>query len=168
MPSEETFQVRGPSRPEVFLTKEGYEKLTKEFHYLKTVRRREISKEIKEAREHGDISENAEYEAAKEKQALVERRILQLETKLSQARIIDDKRIPKDRAYLGATVILRNSKSGEELRYTLVGGDEADSSEGKISVHSPLAKGLLGHRAGDRVEIRVPAGIRKYEILRIL
>lgn len=155
------------SSEETFLTKEGYEKLTKELHYLKTVRRSEISKEIKEAREHGDISENAEYQAAKEKQAFVETRILQLETKLSQARIIDSKRIPKDRVYLGATVILRNLESGEELKYTLVGGDEADSSEGKISVHSPLAKGLLGHRAGDRAEIRVPAGIRKYEILRI-
>ncbi len=157
MPSEETF-----------LTKEGYEKLKKELHYLKTVRRREISKEIREAREHGDISENAEYEAAKEKQALVETRISQLATKLSQARIIDSKKTPKNKVYLGATVILRNSESGEELRYTLTGGDEADSSEGKISVHSPLAKGLLGHKAGDRVEIRVPAGIRKYEILRIL
>ena len=155
------------SGEEIFLTKEGYEKLTKELHYLKTVRRREISKEIKEAREHGDISENAEYEAAKEKQAFVETRILQLETKLSQARIIDNKRIPKDRVYLGVTVSLRNLESGEELSYTLLGGDEADSSEGKISVHSPMAKGLLGHKAGDRVEIRVPVGIRKYEILRI-
>jgi len=155
------------SSEETFLTKEGYEKLTKELHYLKTMRRREISKEIKEAREHGDISENAEYEAAKEKQAFVETRILQLETKLSQARIIDSKRIPKDRAYLGATVLLKNIESKEELRYTLVGGDEADSSEGKISIHSPMAKGLLGHKAGDRVEIRVPVGIRKYEILRI-
>ncbi|MBU4310927.1 transcription elongation factor GreA [bacterium] len=151
----------------IFLTKEGYEKLTKELYYLKTVRRREISKEIKEAREHGDISENAEYEAAKEKQAFMETRILQLETKLSQARIIDDKRIPKGRAYLGATVLLRDLESGEELSYTLLGGDEADSSEGKISVHSPVAKGLLGHKAGDRVEIRVPAGIRKYKILKI-
>lgn len=155
------------SGEEIFLTKEGYEKLTKELHYLKTVRRREISKEIKEAREHGDISENAEYEAAKEKQAFVETRILQLETKLSQARIIDNKRIPKDRVYLGVTVSLRNLESGEELSYTLLGGDEADSSEGKISGHSPMAKGLLGHKAGDRVEIRVPVGIRKYEILRI-
>lgn len=157
MPSEGTF-----------LTKEGYEKLTKELHHLKTVRRREISKEIKEAREHGDISENAEYEAAKEKQALVEARISRLATKLSQARIIDSNKTPKNKVYLGATVILRNLESGEELRYTLVGGDEADSSEGKISVHSPLAKGLLGHKAGDRVEIRVPAGIRKYEILKLV
>lgn len=155
------------SSTKIFLTKEGYEKLTRELHYLQTVRRREITKEIKEAREHGDISENAEYSAAKEKQAFVEVQILQLETKLSQAIIIDIKKIPKDRVYLGATVILKNLESGEESRYTLVGGDEADSAEGKISIHSPLAEGLLEHRVGDKVEIRVPAGIRKYEILKI-
>lgn len=155
------------SNETTFLTKEGHEKLTKELHHLKTERRREISKEIKEAREHGDISENAEFAAAKEKQSFVETRILQLESKLSQAQIIDSKNIPKDKVYLGVTVLLKNLESGEELKYTLLGGDEADSSEGKISVHSPLAQGLLGHGVGDRVEIQVPAGIRKYEILRI-
>ncbi len=151
----------------VYLTREGYEKLRKKLEYLKTVRRREISKEIGKAIAHGDISENAEYDAAKEAQGLNEKRIAELENKLSHVRLIDDEDIPKDRALIGATVKLKDLDSGEELEYTLVSEVEADFSQGKISVTSPVGKGLLGHRENESIEIKIPAGILRYQILKI-
>ena len=151
----------------VYLTREGYEKLRKKLEHLKTVRRREISKEISKAIAHGDISENAEYDAAKEAQALTEKRIAELENKLGCVRIIDDEDIPKDQVLIGATVKLKDLDSGEELRYTLVSELEADFSQGKISVTSPVGKGLLGHRENESIEIKIPAGILRYQILKI-
>jgi len=151
----------------VYLTREGYEKLRKELELLKTVRRRELSAEIGIARAHGDISENAEYDAAKDAQALNEARIAGLEKRLVQAQILDDTNIDKDKALIGATVKLKDLDSGEEIQYTLLSELEADFSQGKISITSPLGKGLLGHKENEIVEIKVPAGIVKYQILKI-
>lgn len=150
-----------------YLTREGYEKLRKKLEHLKTVRRREISKEIGKAIAHGDISENAEYDAAKEAQALTEKRIAELENKLGYARIIDDEDIPKDQVLIGATAKLKDLDSREELQYTLVSELEADFSQGKISITSPVGKGLLGHKENETVEIKIPAGILRYQILKI-
>lgn len=155
------------SKGDVFLTREGFEKLKEQLDYLMNVKRRELSKEIGRARGFGDISENAEYDAAKEALALNEQRILELQDKLSRARIIEDENIPKDKIYIGAKVQLLDLNSNEELSYTLVAEDEADYSLGKISVSSPVGKGLLGHKIGEIVNIPVPAGILKYKILNI-
>lgn len=152
---------------DIYLTKEGYEKLKEELKYLKTVKRRELSQEIGEAREHGDISENAEYDAAKEAQGLNEKRIHELEDKLSRARVIDDTNIPKDEIVIGAKVTLKDLDTGEELLYTLVSPIEADYKQGKISTASPVGRGLLNHKENDTVEINVPAGILKYKVLKI-
>jgi transcription elongation factor GreA len=138
-----------------------------ELRHLKAVRRRALMKEIAEARAHGDLSENAEYDAAKDAQALNEKRIAELEKKLAGARIIDDLDIPTDRVFLGATVTLKNLDTGDEVVRTLVPSEEADAERGKISVASPIAKGLLGNREGDEVEIKVPAGVVRYKIMRI-
>jgi len=155
-------------RPEdIHLTRQGYEKLREQLEYLKTVRRREIIEELNEAIAHGDLSENAEYDAAKEAQAQNEMRIAELEKKLIRARIIDDENIPIDEVRIGATVKLKDLGSGEELRYTLVAELEADFSQGKISISSPVGKGLLGHKENEIVEIKVPAGILRYKILKI-
>ena len=149
------------------LTPEGYEKLRKQLENLKTVKRRKITKAIGEARAHGDISENAEYDAAKEAQGLNEKKIAELEHKLSNAQILDDTKMAKDEALVGATVTLKDLSSGETVEYTLVSELEADFAHGKISVTSPVGKGLLGHKAKQTVEIEVPAGTLKYKILKI-
>lgn len=151
----------------IYLSSKGYEKLRKELEFLKTVKRRELSGAIGEARAHGDISENAEYDAAKEAQGLSEKRIAELEEKLSKARILDDTNMPKDEALIGATVKLEDLDSKEVLQYTLVSELEADFSQGKISVTSPVGKGLLGHKVKETVKIEVPAGVLKYKILKI-
>lgn len=151
----------------IYLTREGYEKLKKNLEYLKNVSRRKISKEIGEAIAHGDISENAEYDAAKEAQGLNEKRIAELEDKLSRGRIIDDENIPKDKVLIGATVKLKDLHSKEELQYTLVSEVEADYSQGKISITSPVGQGLLGHKENQTVEVKTPAGVLKYKILKI-
>ena len=150
-----------------YLTREGYEKLRKELEFLKTVRRREFSKAIAEARAHGDISENAEYDAAKEAQGLNEKKIAELESKLSHAQMLDDKQMSKDEVLIGATVRLKDLVSGEELEYTLVAEVEADYSQNKISTSSPVGRGLLNHRVNDQVEIKVPVGVLKYKVLKI-
>jgi len=150
-----------------YLTREGYEKLRKALEFLKTVRRRELSKAIGEARAHGDISENAEYDAAKEAQGLNEKKISELENTLGSAQILNEKEIPKDVALIGATVVLKDMNSGEELKYTLVSEVEANYSEGKISISSPVGRGLLNHKKNDVVEIKVPAGVLKYKIMKI-
>ena len=151
----------------VYLTRKGYEKLSKELESLKTSRRRELSREIGRARLHGDLSENAEYHAAKEAQFLNEKKIAEMEEQLSRAQIVDDRDIPKDRIRFGATVELRDLDSGEELRYTLVSEVEADFSCGKISVASPVGKSLIGHKEDETVEISIPAGTLRYKILKI-
>jgi len=154
-------------RKDIYLTRGGYEKLREELECLKTVRRRELCKEIEQARSYGDLSENAEYDAAKEAQALNEMRIAELEDKLVRARIIDDENIPKDKVFIGATVKLKDLNSGKELQYTLVSEEEASYDQGKISITSPIGKGLLGHKENEIIEIKVPAGIVKYKIIKI-
>ena len=152
---------------EIYLSQEGHKKLLEDLEYLKTVKRRQLSKAIGEARAHGDISENAEYDAAKEAQGLNEKRIAELEEKLSRARILDDKDMPKDQVLIGATVKLKDMDSGEEFEYTLVSELEADYDQGKISLNSPVGEGLLGHKENEVVEIKAPARVLKYKILKI-
>lgn len=151
----------------IYLTRESYEKLRQELQYLKTVKRKELSQEIGEAREKGDISENAEYDAAKEAQALNEKKIYELESKLGRVEIVDESRIPKDKISIGSIVRLMDIEENIEEQYTLVSEVESNFSEGKISVNSPIGKGLLGYKKDDIVEIPIPAGILKYKILEI-
>jgi len=151
----------------IYLTEKGYEKLVKELEALKTVKRRQLSKAVGEARDHGDISENAEYDAAKEEQAFNEKRISELEAKLACARIINNDEMPKDKVLVGATVGLKDLDSGEEIVYMLVSEAEADYKQGKISVSSPVGKGLLNHKEGETAEIKIPAGTLRYKILKI-
>jgi len=152
---------------DVFLTRDGHEKLIDKLTYLKGTRRREISQAIAKARSFGDISENAEYDAAKEAQGLNEKEIAELEGKLSRARIIEDENISKDEVRIGATVELKDLDTDEELCYTLVSEEEADYSHNKISLVSPVGKALLGHKENEVVAINVPAGILKYKIIKI-
>ncbi|GAB4322890.1 MAG: transcription elongation factor GreA [Candidatus Zixiibacteriota bacterium] len=151
----------------VYLTPEGQKKLQAELKRLKTVERPKVVSEISRARDHGDLSENAEYHAAKERQVLVERQIAELEDKLSRARTINEGEVDNDRAYLLSFVHVKDVKTGEEIRYQIVSPEEADFNEDRISLHSPIGKGLLGKAKGDRVTIQVPAGELTYEILNI-
>lgn len=152
---------------DIYLTRSGYEKLVEELDNLKKVKRKQLSKAIGDARAHGDISENAEYDAAKEAQGHNEKRIAELECKLAQARIIENEDIPHDEVLIGATVRLRDLESQEELEYILVSETEADYSQGKVSITSPVGAALLNHKEKDVVEIKVPAGVLKYEIVKI-
>ena len=149
------------------LSREGYEKLRKELEQLKTVKRRDISKAIGAARAHGDISENAEYDAAKEAQGLNEKKIAELEHKLATAQMIDEDNMSKDEVLIGATVKLKDLKGNRDITYTIVSEEEANFSEGKISISSPVGSGLMNHKKGDMVEIKVPAGVLKYQIMDI-
>ncbi|MEI6631177.1 MAG: transcription elongation factor GreA [bacterium] len=151
---------------EVYLTKAGYQKLTEELEHLKTTKRRQLARAVGEARAHGDISENAEYDAAKDAQGLNEKRIFELQEKLASARILEDD-MPKDEVLVGAKVKLLDLDSEEEIEYTLVSELEADYSQNKISVTSPVGQGLLNHKENETVEIKIPAGIIKYKILKI-
>jgi len=151
----------------VVLTREGYEKLLAELDRMKTKKRREVANQLEHARAFGDLRENAEYETAKEAKRQLERRIHELEQKLAHARVVDPSEIPAGKAFLGATVELKNLDSGETLRYTLVAQDEADFNQGKISVTSPIGKGLLGKAEKEKAEIQVPAGKLKFQILKI-
>ena len=152
---------------DIFLTQKGYEQLREELELLKTKKRREIAQTIARARAMGDLSENAEYDAAKEAQGHLEKRIAELEDKLSRARIIENENIPTDKVYIGACVKLRDQDTEEESVYTLVSPAEADYTQNKLSIESPIGKALLGRKAGDVVEIQVPAGILKYRIIEI-
>ena len=149
------------------ITRSGYEKLKKDLAHLKKVERPKIIKEIERARGFGDISENAEYEAAKHSQGLLEARINDLESKVAHARVIEDHEIGTEAVLLGVVVRLKDLKRGRELTYTIVSDAEADFKKGKISVASPVGKGLLGARVGHTIEIDVPAGKLKYEVLDI-
>jgi len=151
---------------DIYLTQEGYEKLVSELEYLKTTKRRALAKAIGEARSYGDISENAEYDAAKDAQGHNEKEISELEDKLSRVRILD-KNISKDEVLIGAKVKLVDMDTEEELEYTLVSELEADYDQGKISVSSPVGSGLIGHKKNEIVEIKIPAGILKYKIMEI-
>jgi transcription elongation factor GreA len=148
------------------LTVAGAEALRKELHEMKTIQRPAVIAAIAEARSHGDLSENAEYDAAKEKQGFVEGRIAELESKLSNAQIINPALINADGACVfGATVDLEDMQSGEAVTYQIVGEDEASIKHGKISINSPIARALIGKCAGDVAEVQAPGGIREYEIL---
>ncbi len=150
------------------ITKRGAELLKEELHNLKTKERRAVIDAIAEARSHGDLSENAEYDAAKERQAFVEGRIAELEGKLSSAQIIDPTLLDADgRVVFGATVSLEDIESGQKATYQIVGLDEADLKESKISITSPIARALIGKYAGDVVVVQAPAGEREYEVLEV-
>ena len=152
---------------EVYLSREGYEKLQDELKELKVKERPTVRGELQRAREFGDLSENAEYNAAKERLMFLEQRIGKLEETLSRARILENEDIPSDKVYIGATVELLDLKKDSELKYTLVSPEEADFELGKISTVSPIGKGLLGRSEGEEVEIKVPAGVLNYRILKI-
>lgn len=150
---------------DMYLTPEGYEKLKQELQELKGPRRKQVIQAVQTAREHGDLSENAEYDAAKEEQAKLELRIHQMEDQLAHAKIIDKAHIPEGKLSIGQRVRLRDAGTGEEMEYLLVSPAESDFDAGKISVTSPIGKGLIGQKVGSTVEIRIPAGTCKYEIL---
>jgi transcription elongation factor GreA len=150
------------------LTTLGAEALRQELHQLKTVERPSVINAIAEARAQGDLSENAEYDAAKERQGFVEGRIVELEFKLGSAQIIDPKTLnPDGRCVFGTTVILEDVDNGEEAIYQVVGEDEADIRQRKISVNSPIARAIIGKSAGDVAEVKAPGGIREYEIVEV-
>jgi transcription elongation factor GreA len=150
------------------LTIEGAEKLRAELHHLKSTERPRVIAAIAEARSHGDLSENAEYDAARERQAFIEGRIKEVEFKLANAQIIDLKSLDADgRCVFGATVDLEDQDSGNRVSYQIVGEDEADIKAGKISVNSPIARALIGKCAGDVAQVQAPSGIREYELLEV-
>lgn len=148
------------------LTVAGAEKLKQELHRLKTVDRPSVIAAIAEARSHGDLSENAEYDAAKERQGFVEGRIQEIEGKLANALVIDPKLLDAEgRVVFGATVDLEDVEAGKQVSYQIVGDDEADLKAGMISVNSPIARALIGKYAGDMAEVQAPGGVREYEIV---
>jgi len=149
------------------MTYEGVQKLESELEYLKTVRRKEITEKIKVALGYGDLSENSEYDEAKNDQAFVEGRIVQLEAKLKNAVVVDESEIPKDIVSVGSKVRVKDYEFDEEVEYTIVGSTEADPMNFKISNESPVGKGLLGKKVGEIVEVLIPDGINKFEILQI-
>jgi transcription elongation factor GreA len=150
------------------ITKEGYETLRKELEHLKKIDRPENIKNIETARAHGDLSENAEFDAAKDRQAFIEGRIGELGYKLGNADIIDPAKLAKDFAVFGCTVVLENIDTGENNRYQLVGPDESNIDKGKISVTSPLGQVIIGKKPGDEVVLNAPGGKRSYELVEIL
>lgn len=152
---------------EVFLTKEGLEKIENELDELKTVRRKEVAERIKQALAFGDISENSEYDEAKNEQAWVEERIGKLENTLRNAVVITDEDISLETVSVGTKVTLKDLEFDEEVEYTIVGSAEADPYEGKISNESPVGSALIGSKTGDTVEVQVPDGVMKYEVLSI-
>ncbi|HIW48467.1 MAG TPA: transcription elongation factor GreA [Firmicutes bacterium] len=156
------------SEKKVVLTYEGLKQREEELENLKTVRRKEVAEKIKEARGQGDLSENAEYDAAKEEQAEIESRIVFLEKMLRNAEVIDDEELSKDVVSVGSTVRLYDTEFDEEVEYTIVGSAEADPMEGRISNESPVGMGLLGHRVGETVCIEAPEGEVKFDILAIV
>lgn len=150
------------------VTPEGYEALNKELENLKRVERPKNIKAIEEARAHGDLSENAEFTAAKERQGFIEGRIGELGFKLANADVINIDNLPRDRAVFGTKVLLENIDTGEEVEYQLVGSDESDIEKGRISVSSPLGKAIIGKKPGDELTLEVPGGKRIYELVEIL
>ena len=152
---------------EVILTPEGYEKLKEEISYLSTEKRREVAERIKTAREFGDIAENAEYDDAKNEQALLEHRIAQLEERLRNARVITKKEISKDSVSIGSRVKLRDVDAKETIEYHIVGSAEANPSENKLSNESPVGKAIIGRKKGETVEVAAPRGTLKFKIMDI-
>ena len=150
------------------ITKEGYDALKKELENLKKIERPQNIKDIETARAHGDISENSEFAAAKDRQAFIEGRIGELGYKLSSADIIDPDTIPRDRAVFASRVVLANADTGENVEYQLIKPEESDIEKGRISVSSPLGKAIIGKKEGDEVTIQAPGGGRYYELVEIL
>jgi len=150
-----------------YMTQQGYDNLVAEINELESVHRPEISRQIAEARDKGDLSENAEYDAAKEAQGLLEGKIAQLKTILSNARIIDESRLSTDSVQILNKVTIKNLKNGAQMAYTLVSDSEANLKQNKISINTPSAKGLMGKKVGDVVEVQTPGGIVSFEIVEI-
>ncbi len=151
----------------VYITAEGLENLKKEFHELKYVKRREVSQKVATARDHGDLKENAEYHAAREELSFVETKVQILQDRIARARIVDEDEISTDQASVLTRVQIEDQKTKKKFNYTLVSDAEANFKEGKISITSPVGKGLIGKKVGETAEIQVPAGILKYKILSV-
>ena len=150
-----------------YMTQEGYDKKMAELKHLENVERPDVVRAIVEARDKGDLSENAEYDAAKERQGMLEAKIAELKSLIASARIIDESKITTDEVHLLNKVTIKNVKTKAKVTYTIVTEAEANLAEGKISVSTPIARGLLGHKVGETVEVTVPAGQLKFEILKI-
>lgn len=150
-----------------YFTEEGLKKLKDELHHLETHERPAISKQIAEARDKGDLSENAEYDAAKEAQGLLELKISKMKELISNARILDESQIDSSKVFIRSIVKIKNMSNNATMQYTLVAESEANLKEGKISVDSPIGKGLLGKKVGDKAEIKTPAGLVKFQIVSI-
>lgn len=150
-----------------YMSEEGYKKLLEELKYMETVQRPEISRQIAEARDKGDLSENAEYDAAKEAQGMLEMKISQIKEVIASAKIIDESKLSTDTVQILNKVELKNIKNGAKMTYTIVSESEANLKEGKISVNTPIAQGLLGKKVGDIAEIKVPQGTVSFEIVKI-
>ena len=150
-----------------YVTESGLKKLKEELHQLETVERPSISKQIAEARDKGDLSENAEYDAAKEAQGLLEMRIAKLKDTIANSRILDESKLDTSKVQLLNKVKIKNLKNNATMTYTLVPESEANLKEGKISIETPIAKGLLGKKVGDEVEIKVPSGLMTFEVIEI-
>ncbi len=149
------------------ITKEGFERISEELKHLKKVERPEIIKKIAEARSHGDLKENAEYHAARERQSFIEGRIGYLEGVVADSEVIDVSKIKGDKVFFGATVTLMDVDSEQVLKYTLVGEPESDPKNGRISVASPIGRAVLGKSEGDDVKVQTPSGVREYEIIEV-
>ena len=150
-----------------YMTKEGYKKKMEEIAYLENVKRPEISRAIAEARDKGDLSENAEYDAAKEAQGMLEMKISQLQDLVANARIINERKLNTEEVQLLNTVTIKNVKNGATMKYTIVAESEANLREGKLSSKTPIALGLMGHKVGEIVEVKAPAGMMQFEIVKI-
>lgn len=152
---------------QIILTYEGVKKIEEELEYLKTVKRKDVTQKIKTALSFGDLSENSEYDEAKNEQAFVEGKIATLENTLKNAKVIDDEDVKTDIVYVGSAVKVRDIEFGDELELVIVGSAEAEPMEMKISNEAPIGKGLIGKKVGDKVEIQVPDGVISYEVLEI-
>ncbi len=159
--------TKSPLSAPVYVTKEGLERLKEELHHLTSIERPAISKMIAEARDKGDLSENAEYDAAKEAQGLLELKISKKEEEISNAKLIDESKLDNSKVLILSKVKIRNIKNGASMTYTLVPENDADLKTGKISINSPISKGLLGKVVGDIVDIHVPSGTMQFEIVEI-
>ena len=150
------------------ITAAGLHRLQEELRHLKTTERPAVIRAIAEAREHGDLSENAEYHAARERQSFIEGRVMELEDKLSRAEVIDVSKLSGDAVTFGATITLADEDTDEEVRYQIVGAEEADIAQGRLSITAPLARALIGKKVGDSVEVTTPRGSKSYEVVKVL
>ncbi|HOK15050.1 MAG TPA: transcription elongation factor GreA [Candidatus Kapabacteria bacterium] len=151
----------------IYLTKERMQEIEEELRYLQIHKRKEIAEKIAEARSHGDLSDNSDYDAAKDEQALLELRIAKLSQILAKAQVIKAEEFPDDKVYILSNVTMKNLATGATVTYKLVSAEEADFEQNKISVNSPLGKAMMGKKVGDIVEVKVPAGVNRFEILSI-